>query len=72
MRPLLIIFLFVMISSCEKTVNISLPYEANKLVLNLLMNKDSIMMARVSLSGRLNEYQTPSQMYTETVNLYEN
>lgn len=61
-----------MISSCEKTVNIPLPDEANKLVLNLIMNKDSIMMARVSLSGRLNEYQPPSQMHNAVVNLYEN
>jgi hypothetical protein len=61
-----------MISSCEKTVNIPLPDEANKLVLNLLMNKDSIMMARVSLSGRLNDYQPPSQMHNAVVSLYEN
>jgi hypothetical protein len=61
-----------MISSCEKTVNIPLPDEANKLVLNLLMNKDSIMMARVSVSGRMNDYHPPSQMHSAEVNLYEN
>jgi hypothetical protein len=64
--------LVAIVSSCEKTVNIPLPDEANKLVLNLLMNKDSIMMARVSVSGRLNDYQPTADIKNATVNLYEN
>jgi hypothetical protein len=61
-----------MTCSCEKTVNIPLPDEANKLVLNLLMNKDSIMMARVSVSERMNMFQQTPEIKNAVVNLYEN
>lgn len=72
MRSLLFILLVAMTCSCEKTVDIPLPDEANKLVLNLLMNKDSIMMARVSLSDRMKSFQQPVDMKDAVVNLYEN
>lgn len=72
MRSLLFILLVVFTCSCEKTVHIPLPDEANKLVLNLLMNKDSIMMARVSLSDRMNSFQQPADIKDAVVNLYEN
>ncbi|MCS3802268.1 DUF4249 domain-containing protein [Niastella sp. OAS944] len=72
MRILLFILFVVVNSSCEKTVNIPLPNEANKLVLNLIMNKDSIMMARVTISERMNNYQSPVDIKNAVVNLYEN
>lgn len=70
-RPLLII-LFVLIISCEKVIEISIPEESNKVVLNLLMNKDSIMAARVTLSGRLNGTEDIPEISNAEVSLYEN
>lgn len=71
-RHLLIILFVLTIASCEKTYDISLPEESNRLVLNLLMNRDSAMLARVTLSGRMNGSQDMVQITNGTVNLYEN
>ena len=72
LKSLLFILLVVFISSCEKDVNIPLPDEANKLVLNLIMNKDSIMMARVNISERMNQLQPTAEVKNAVVSLYEN
>lgn len=69
---LLLILLVAIFSSCEKSVDISIPQESNKPVLNLLMNKDSILMARVTLSGRINDMQPVPEITNAVVNLYEN
>src|ERR1044072_8040167 len=71
-RTLLFILFAVTISSCEKYINIPIPEESNKVVLNLLMNRDSLMMARLTLSGRLNGTQDLAEITNATVNLYEN
>lgn len=71
-RPLLFISLIVIISSCDKDITIPIPEESNKLVLNLLMNKDSMMVGRVTLSGRLSASPTMAQVSNAVVNLYEN
>jgi hypothetical protein len=71
-RYLLIILFVFTITSCEKTYEIPIPDEADKVVLNLLMNRDSAMLARVSLSGRMNGSQDMRQLTNATVNLYEN
>jgi hypothetical protein len=60
------------ISSCEKTINISIPEESSKPVLNLLMNKDSAMLARVTFSTRLNGYQSMPEATNAIIKLYEN
>ena len=72
MRVLLLLLLVVLMSSCEKKVDIPLPDEANKLVLNLIMNKDSIMMARVNVSERMNQLRPTGEIKNAVVNLYEN
>src|SRR5688572_24001827 len=71
-RLLLFILLIQMISSCKKDITIPVPEESDKVVLNLLMNKDSIMIARVTLSGRLNSTQPLPEIKNAIVNLYEN
>jgi hypothetical protein len=53
-------------------VYIRIPSASNKPVLNLLLNKDSILMARVTLSGRINEMQPMPEITNAEVNLYEN
>lgn len=40
-------------SSCEKEVNIDLPYEGNKIVVNSFIMKDSLVYARVTNSSQL-------------------
>lgn len=39
--------------SCESEVVVKIPSEMNKPVINVLMNKDSIIYARITLSGKL-------------------
>ena len=68
---LLSIIMFVF-SSCEKKVSLQLPLEDNQPVLNLLMNKDSMIMARVSLSNRVNLIDPVIEVKNADVNLYEN
>ena len=70
--PLLFLLLALTISGCYKDSTIRIPEESNKVVLNLLLNKDSLMMARVTLSGRLNERQPMPEVTNAVVNLYEN
>src|SRR5688572_3981021 len=71
-RLLLFVLSVLMISSCDKDFDIPIPEESNKVVVNLLMNKDSIMIARVSLSGRLTNYQPMPDISNAVMNLYEN
>ncbi|MBO9202026.1 MULTISPECIES: DUF4249 domain-containing protein [Niastella] len=72
-RSLLLIILPVLtFISCDKVITISIPEESNKVVLNLLMNKDSIMMARITLSGRLEGPKGLPEITNAEVKLYEN
>jgi hypothetical protein len=71
-RTVCLLILVVIFSSCEKKVSLTLPAEESKPVLNLLLNKDSMIMARVSLSGYINENQVIPDVTNAEVNLYEN
>jgi hypothetical protein len=71
-RPLLFVLSVLMISSCDKNIDIPIPEESNKVVVNMLMNKDSIMIARVSISGRLSNLQDMPEVANAAMNLYEN
>lgn len=71
-KPLLLFLLVLTITGCEKFIDISIPEESNKPVLNLLMNKDSMMIARVSFSARLNGSQSIPEARNAVVNLFEN
>lgn len=57
--------------SCEKTVNIELPYEGNKIVVNSFMLKDSLIYARLTNSSQLassNNFPIPAGA---KIDLYE-
>jgi hypothetical protein len=71
-RTLLFVLPVLMISSCDKDIDIPIPEESNKVVVNMLMNKDSVMIARVSISGRLNNIQAMPEVSNAVMNLYEN
>ncbi|KAA5532408.1 DUF4249 family protein [Taibaiella lutea] len=74
-KLLSICLLSVFIFSCEKKISIPLPDEPTRPVLNILMNQDSAVVARVTLSGR-NEYFGGNNSFTEpeeaVLKLYEN
>ena len=74
MKPGLLFFILLiqLVSSCKKDITLAVPEESNKVVLNMLMNKDSIIIARVTLSGRLSSTQPLPEIKNAIVNLYEN
>ncbi|MGY0036278.1 hypothetical protein [Pedobacter sp. NJ-S-72] len=67
--PILTIFLF---TSCEKKLNIDLPADADRPVLNVLMNENSLLKVRFSLSGRLSGGQSFKEADNAETKLYEN
>ena len=72
-RPLLFLSIILMISSCDKEFSIPFPVQSNKVVLSLLLNKDSVIVGRVSLSGeRPFGYSYVPEIKDAVVNLYEN
>jgi len=71
-RTLLFLLLILALTSCEKTFEIPIPEESNKPVLNLLMSKDSLLTARVTLSTRIQSTQPIQEVKDAVVNLYEN
>lgn len=71
-RTILFLLFILTISSCEKEFFIPIPKESDKPVLNLLMNKDSVMIARVTLSARMKGMQEMQEIKNAVVNVYEN
>lgn len=54
--------------ACETEVVVKIPSEANKPVINVLMNKDSIIYVRITLSGKVyntNSYIEPKDAVVE-------
>lgn len=72
MKAFFLILIIPVVSACERSFNISVPEWSDKPVLNLLMNKDSVMVARVTLSTRLNGTRDVKEVKDVVVNLYEN
>jgi Domain of unknown function (DUF4249) len=71
-RLLLLIVSAIALGSCERDVAIDLPYEGNKIVMNALIMRDSLVYARVTNSSELNtnsSFQTPAGA---AISLYEN
>lgn len=68
MFPVLLLLFY----SCKKTITINLPEEANKPVLNLLMSKDSLIIARVTVSSRTSGNDIFPEVKEATLKLYEN
>ncbi|MBB5639044.1 hypothetical protein HDE68_004982 [Pedobacter cryoconitis] len=67
--PVLTIFLF---TSCEKKLSIDLPADADRPVLNVLMNENNPLKVRFSLSGRLAAGQSFKEIDHAETKLYEN
>ncbi len=62
----------LLFSSCEKNISLNLPADTDRPVLNVLMNENSPLKVRFTLSGRLakgQQFQEPDQAETR---LYEN
>lgn len=72
MKYFLLLFMLPLISACERSFNIAVPAWYDKPVLNLLMNKDSVMVSRVTLSTRLNGTRDIKEVKDVVVSLYEN
>lgn len=67
----LVFIIWFLVEACQKQVNIDLPYEGNKLVVNCLFFQDSIFAARVTSSSEIKyilDYTIPN---SSQVTLYE-
>jgi hypothetical protein len=60
MRQLLIILTLLVVFSCELAVEIEIPYEASKLVINSIITPDSTFTVFVSATGRILTDDIPS------------
>ncbi len=58
--------------ACETDVVVDIPSEANKPVINVLMNKDSIIYARITMSGKLGNSSTFPEPSDAIVQLFDN
>lgn len=73
--PYIFLFIVLILISCgkERSVNITIPYDGNKIVLNSILMSDSIVYARITKSA---SSQSVSDSLTELsgckVDLYEN
>lgn len=75
MRYLHYILLLCMATSllaCDTEVVIKLPSEANKPVVNVLLNKDSIIYVRLTLSGKLANTNSFTEPKDAVVQLFDN
>lgn len=68
----LLIFIAACCFSCETKVVIKLPSQANKPVINVLMNKDSIIYVRLTLSDKVSNTNTFVEPQDAVVELFEN
>ena len=62
----------ILFASCEKEVNIDLPYEGDKIVLNSFMMKDSLIYVRLTNSTQLANTSSFPIPAGARVDLYEN
>lgn len=68
--PLIILVAFV---SCEKDVNIALPYAGDKIVVNAILTNDSLVYAHVTKSLPTEKYQSSfEELEGAKADLYEN
>jgi Domain of unknown function (DUF4249) len=59
-------------TSCEKTVQVNIPYDGDKLVLNSLFTADSNLYARLFISKKVTSSNNFSSPATAVVTLFEN
>ncbi|MGO4294279.1 DUF4249 domain-containing protein [Chitinophaga sp. RAB17] len=72
MKSTLFLLLILVVCSCKKKITIDIPNEANKPVLNLLMSRDSLMLARLTVSGHIGNGALFPEIRNAVVKLYEN
>lgn len=71
-RSILSCILLFLLCSCDTTVYIPIPEEPGKPVLNLIMNKDSLMLARVTYTVPPSGFPPFPEAPDAEVRLYEN
>ncbi|WP_440135099.1 DUF4249 domain-containing protein [Chitinophaga sancti] len=71
MQKLLIFLIIIILSSCVKESRIEIPYTGNKIVVNSLIQPDSLIYIRVTSSKKVTDY-TFDPLDSATVVLQEN
>ncbi|WP_160714955.1 DUF4249 domain-containing protein [Chitinophaga solisilvae] len=71
MKIKLLLLLALTAAGCTKKIDVNFPDQTSKPVLNLLMVKDSLMEARVTLSGYMNKSNDFPAVENAVVKLYE-
>lgn len=66
------LFVFILLTSCQKRLTIDLPLAADRPVLNVWMNENTPVKARFTLSGRLADGQSFKDPENVETKLYEN
>ncbi|MRG48453.1 DUF4249 family protein [Chitinophaga sp. SYP-B3965] len=72
LQYILLLFIATCFLACETDVVVKIPSEMGKPVINVLMNKDSIIYARITISGKqywTNDFHAPKDA---VVQLFEN
>jgi len=72
MKITLYLLLILAVCSCKKNITIDIPNEINKPVINLLINKDSVLMARLTFSSYIGMGGSFPEIHNAVVKLYEN
>lgn len=67
-----LLFVATCFLACETEVIVDIPSEANKPVINVLMNKDSIIYVRITLSGKLANTHSFIEPKDAVVQLFDN
>ena len=69
---ILIVTIFIFLfSACEKAVKIDIPYDGDKIVINSIITRDSLIYARVTNSSRLGSWTSYLESPGASVALYE-
>ena len=63
--------IFIMFSSCEKVLDIDIPFKKRKIVVNGIMNPDSLVRVHVSKSMHILDNQDIALLDNAHLNLYE-
>jgi hypothetical protein len=72
MKITLYLLLILVVCSCKKNITIDIPNEVDKPVVNLLINKDSLLLARLTFSGYIGKWVKYPEIKNAVVKLYEN
>jgi Domain of unknown function (DUF4249) len=71
-QNVLYIAFLIVLASCERDVNVDIPYEGDKLVLNSFMKADSLFYAQISKTKRLSRSFNNTSPAGTAVQLFKN